>query len=199
MNDKNDAETVSVSFVHISDDVIIPSNQLKYNNGLKFSCIFTYGFFGIIWFLILFATGPTSSFTWKAAGVLLGIATISELLNRWILFPWIEIDRKGGVINCWKNNKKRKLLSSYRKEEIKVTYGKILYNYKGGGSSYWLFVINVSEKKSRRLLLFSLPDKISEPQARAFTESVENFLKYFLSGKEIKPRNREYRFEIPHR
>lgn len=191
--------SISVSFTHMSEDVIMPSDQLKYRKGLKFFILFFYIFFGLVWLLILFAAGLGDSDTWIAFGVLFGIPTLIALVSRWKLFPWIEIDRKEGVIKCWSNNRKNRLVGSCRKDFFSVGYGKVLYNPKGGGSCYEINIIYTDQKTKRYIHLFSLFDKTENSVICALTKSVEQFLNDFLNGKEIKPHNREYRFELPHR
>jgi hypothetical protein len=190
--------SISVSFTHISEDVIMPSDQMKYKNGLKFSCIFTYGFLGIIWLLILFAAGFRNSDTWVAFVVLFGIATISELFSRWKLYHWIEIDRNDGTIKSWSNNKKKNRPVCIKRENVKAFYAKVKMGGRYSASTYTIYLAdNTAHKNTKALTLFILHDKTEEPQARTLTVSVEKFLKDYLNGKEIRPCNQEYRFDLP--
>jgi len=182
-------QDVAVSFTRISDDVIVPSDLLKWKNNRK-----SYFRFIIIAFTII----PTALVLFLQTKLFISlfiffifclIATLFLTMN----IHWIEINRKQGAINCWTNYRKKKQLPSIRISDADFFYQKVGRGNAYATSVFAIFVKTSTCGKTVEHELHSFPDKTDEIIVKALTKRVSHFINDFMQYKELKPVNKEYR------
>jgi hypothetical protein len=132
-------EPVTVSFTHISEDVIIPSDLVKWKANRK-------NFFGFIMLAFTILPATIVIFLRPAGSVSFFLFAISYLFASLFLttkIKWIEIDRKNRVINSWTNSDKKKQLPPIKIEEAEIFHKKV-----GRGNAYATSVFKIFVKAS---------------------------------------------------
>ncbi|MBN1292350.1 MAG: hypothetical protein JXB48_10970 [Candidatus Latescibacteria bacterium] len=180
---ESDTEKKELSFVHISDDVIVPEDSTKYNATVKFLPKIIFGIFGALGLLMFLLSEINLQNFLLWFGISMGLAMFLTLCA--INTVWYEIDRKEGVINRWSNKRKKKKLTPINKEDLKTSVRKVVMNAKTGDSRWAIFAQNSDREETNEVELFILPKGSEKELAESFAESVESFLLDFLNGKTI--------------
>jgi hypothetical protein len=95
----NSINQTSVSFSHISDDVVVPTDALKAKRTITVLTLASFAVFGIgglvfvlVWGMSLLASAATVAIFLGVAGFVSRGASVEV---------WLEIDRKNGKVRRW--------------------------------------------------------------------------------------------------
>jgi hypothetical protein len=136
-------ESVTVSFTHISEDVIVPSDNIGESKFIRNSII-TIGF--VLLLVWLFASQPWQTISlWDilSAGFFLFIFLLSVLVLT--KQEWYEVDRKLGRINRWSNKRKNKELPPMQPSGLTCKAIKQISGGKTGMSYYHIWAVDDKE------------------------------------------------------
>ena len=183
-------EPVTVSFTHISEDVIVPSDLIKWKTNRK-------KFFGFV--LLAFTALPATLvlFLQPDGFVPLFLFAISYLFASLFLttkLKWIEIDRKHHVINSWTNSKKKRQLPPIKIEDAEIFHKKVGRGNAYATSVFKIFVKASVDGKTIEHVLHHFPDKTDGGIVSSLTSEVSCFINDFLNGKPVKPVDNRYVF-----
>ncbi len=189
-------EPVTVSFTHISEDVIVPSGDIKCLKNKKTIYAVFFILFGACWIAMVIAEGGLQD-----VGIFITLPilmTIAYLIAKGTANPrWIEIDRKQGAFNSWTNSKKKKHLPPIKKNDAEIFYQKVSRGNKYYTMVFTIFVKGSVNGKTIEHELYTFPDKTDELIVKALTADVSRFIHNFLDGKPVKTDNQEYKFVRP--
>ncbi len=188
-------EPVTVSFTHISEDVIVPSDKIKGLKGKKSIYTSFFLFFGACWIAMVIAEGLQGVGIFITLPILMIIAYL--MAKGTTNVRWIEIERKQGAINSWTNSKKKKQLPPIKKENVELFYQKVSTGNRYGTRVFKIFVKGAVNGKIIEHVLYIFPDKTDEQIVKALTAEVSHFIHNFLDGKPVQTDNQEYKFVRP--